>query len=166
MYVHTNVPVCCCLSRRPKGCAPVILLSVRRHMAGRVVDQGRHMTHANSVFAPSCCVTQTATPLGAACAAAPPRRRSRVRPACRRARIHACEQLCAVSMMCRVCIWVRRALLLLHDDAAGYVMLVAVCAYTHTSSCALSPWRAAYVQGCSWYCDAPGGILCCLILSA
>ena len=64
-------------------------------------------------------------------------------------------------MMCRVCIWVRRALLLLHDDAAGYVMLVAVCAYTHTSSCALSPWRAAYVQGCSLHCDAPGGSLCC-----
>ena len=81
----------------------------------------------------------TASPLGAACAAAPPRRRIRVRPACRRARIHACEQLCAVSMMCRVCIWVQHVLLLLHDDPAGYVLFVAVHAYTHASSCVLSP---------------------------
>ena len=76
---------------------------------------------------------------GVACAAAPPRRRSRVRPACRRARIHAREQLCAVSMMCCVHTREQHVLLLLYDDAAWTGSLVSVCAYTHTSSCVLSP---------------------------
>ena len=35
--------------------------------------------------------------------------------------------------------WEQRVLLLLHDDAAGYVLLVVVHAYTHASSCVLSP---------------------------
>ena len=47
----------------------------------------------------------TATPLGAACAAPPPRRRNRVLLVRRRARIHACEQLCVVSVMFCVHIW-------------------------------------------------------------
>jgi len=86
--------------------------------------------------------------LGAACAAAPPRRHSRVRAACRRVRIHAYEQLCAVSLACCVYTWVQLVLrlpweqlvlLLLHGDATGYFLFVAVHAYTHASSCVLSP---------------------------
>ena len=76
---------------------------------------------------------------GAACAAAPLRRRSLDWLACLRVRIHSYEQLCAVAMMCCVHNWEQHVQLLLYDDAAWTGVLVAVCAYTHTSSCVLSP---------------------------
>ena len=62
--------------------------------------------------------------------------------------MYSCEQLCAASLACRVYTgvqlvlrlpWGQLVLLLLRGDTTGYVLFVAVHAYTHASSCVLSP---------------------------
>ena len=105
-------------------------------------------THTRMRAAVCCLHDVPSMYLGAACAAAPPRRRSRVRCVCRRVCMYSYEQLCAASLACRVYTgvqlvlrlpWGQLVLLLLRGYTTGYVLFVAVHAYTHASSCVLSP---------------------------
>ena len=105
-------------------------------------------THTRTRAAVCCLHDVPSMYLGAACAAAPPRRRSRVRDARRRVRIHAYEQLCAVALACCVCTgvqlalrrpWGQLVLLPLRGDATGYVLFVVVHVSMHASSCVLLP---------------------------
>ena len=70
---------------------------------------------------------------GAACAAAPLRRRSLDWLACLRVRIHSYEQLCAVSMMCCVHIW----------DACVLFLTITLPGASWLSACERTRVRAA-----------------------
>ena len=82
---------------------------------------------------------------GAACAAAPLRRRSLDWLACLRVRIHSYEQLCAVSMMCCVHNWEQHVLLLLMTTQPGTFCL-SPYAHMRAAACCLHITAAPIVR--------------------